>query len=348
MKTGFLEGLRCLGTLTTICDGCRREIGVREDRNRCLACQTDLCLQCDACSAHTVVRCPGFKEVTDLSEALMKADAYINEACGWFQGRDDVYITGVRALSDYLIAREIDTGKAARILDAIPGGFRSLVEQHGEAWLRHWVSLRDMGRFVDYFARRTIMGRLPHLTTWLHAQGSHGPISWKGRPMMRTVWDFALSSIMIEEIRPRTIIELGTAAGGSAVWYADLQRMLGLTPSVTTVDLDPPALDHEGVTVLRGDTHAIARVLPHDMMAEWPHPLLLIEDAHENIDGVLEHFDAMLTRGDYVTVEDIDAEQALGAFLLRHPGRYLVDARYTDYFGHNATCCADQILCRMT
>jgi len=152
---------------------------------------------------------------------------------------------------------------------------------------------------------------------------------------------------MFEEIRPRTVIEIGTASGGSAVWYADLQRMLGLEPSVKAIDIDPPALEYEGIAVLQGDSNEIARVLPPEVTKSWPHPWLVIEDAHANIGGVLEHFHTIGARGDYFTIEDIDAEQELGRFLLKHPGIYKVDARYTDYFGHNATSCADQVLRRM-
>jgi cephalosporin hydroxylase len=347
MKTGFFEELRCLGALRTFCDACAREIPQAEDRNRCLDCKADLCLNCPVCSNHAVARCPGFGEVADLPEVLAKAEQYVSAASGRFQGRDDIYITAVRALVGFLIARLRDAAEASKILEQVPPGFRQRVDRDGEAWLRRWVSLRNMGRFVDYFSRRAISGRLPYETTWFQSQGSYGPIMWRGRPVMKTVWDFALSSIMFEEIRPKTVIELGTASGGSAIWYADIQRMLGLTPCVKTLDIDPPLLDYEGVSVLHSDSNDIARFLPHAAMETWAHPWLVIEDAHENIGGVLEHFHGMLINGDYLSIEDIDAEQALGHFLLRHPGIYMVDARYTDYFGHNATCSADQILCRM-
>lgn len=54
--------------------------------------------------------------------------------------------------------------------------------------------------------------------------------------MMKAVWDFALVPIMVQEIRPRTIIEIGTAEGGSAAYYASVQRLHGLPPNVVTID----------------------------------------------------------------------------------------------------------------
>ena len=39
-------------------------------------------------------------------------------------------------------------------------------------------------------------------------------------------------------------------------------------------------------------------------MKDLPHPWLVIEDAYENIDGVLEHFFQYMQTGDYFIVED--------------------------------------------
>jgi hypothetical protein len=46
-------------------------------------------------------------------------------------------------------------------------------------------------------------------------------------------------------------------------------------------------------------------------------------------------------------VEDSDVKrEALRQFLGAHPGSYLVDTHFTDYFGRNATCAADSIFVR--
>jgi cephalosporin hydroxylase len=360
MRGAARERLRCLGTSATICDGCQRDIALIDDYRHCVDCRRDFCVHCETCHAeelqgrghgreHVIVSYPGFREVHDLETVLTKAERHVRDACVWSRGKDAIYIAGIRALIFYLMARSQGAAEASWALESLPPNLRALAEQEGEAWLRRWVSLREMGRFVDYFARRAIAGRLPDETTWLHAQGSWGPIGWKGRPMMRTAWDFALAWVMFEELKPRTVIELGTGSGGSAIWYADLQRMQGVPPCVMTIDIEPPSppLEYDGVTALRGDANEIAAALPHAAMEGWLHPWLVIEDAHKNIGGVLEHFHPLLQTGDYLTIEDIDAEPALARFLLRRPGAYLVDARYADYFGHNATCCADQIFRRM-
>ena len=62
---------------------------------------------------------------------------------------------------------------------------------------------------------------------------------------------------------------------------------------------------------------------------------------------VLEQFHSFLAPGDYLVVEDSDVKrEALREFIAAHPGDYLVDTRFTDNFGRNATCAADSIFVR--
>ncbi len=83
------------------------------------------------------------------------------------------------------------------------------------------------------------------------------------------------------------------------------------------------------------------------MLREEPHPWLIVEDAHHNVGAVLEHVSAYIQPGDYLVVEDSDVKrETLREFVGRHPGEYLVDTRFTDYFGRNATCAADSIFVR--
>ncbi|MGH8487875.1 MAG: CmcI family methyltransferase [Gammaproteobacteria bacterium] len=276
---------------------------------------------------------------------MVKAEQYLNESCGshLFHVEENIYLAELRALLGFLRVKE----NRLVVLESLSTPHRRFVEDHGERFLREWVSLRDAGRFVDYFDRRAFAGRLPGLAVYIQSQGSYAPISWKGKPMMRTVWDFALSAIMVQEIKPQTIIELGTASGASAIWYADLQRLHDLTPRVITMDIHPPSLQYEGVTFLKGDSNAIEEALSLAVLGEQPHPWIVIEDSHVNILGILDHLHASFHTGDYIIIEDVDAEDVLVHFLSKHREHYRIDARYTDFFGHNATCAADQILCRI-
>ena len=82
----------------------------------------------------------------------------------------------------------------------------------------------------------------------------------------------------------------------------------------------------------------------------------MVEDAHVNLKGILEYFDRFTQPGDYICVEDTNpivpavAGQGLikelgytaygpqklndlKSFLIGRSQRYLVDQRYTDFFG---------------
>ena len=102
---------------------------------------------------------------------------------------------------------------------------------------------------------------------------------------------------------------------------------------------------------MSASTRAIARrrerLFAAELAAVGAAPWLVVEDAHHNVAAVIEHLHRYLTPGDYLVVEDSDVKrEALRAFLAAHPGDYLVDTRFTDNFGRNATCAADSIFVR--
>ncbi|XP_022800641.1 uncharacterized protein LOC111338414 [Stylophora pistillata] len=91
-----------------------------------------------------------------------------------------------------------------------------------------------------------------------------------------------------------------------------------------------------------------------------PHPWFLSEDSHVNMIGVMEHFHKFMQPGDYICIEDTNPtvpEKAgqglikelgytmsgssklndLKRFLMDHPGKYVVDQKYTDFYGYNVT-----------
>jgi cephalosporin hydroxylase len=151
---------------------------------------------------------------------------------------------------------------------------------------------------------------------------------------------------MLWDLKPKTIIELGSGTGASAVWMADHLKILGVPSHIYSVDLQKSPLQHDLVTFFAGDCHSIESAFPADLLRSLPHPWLVIEDAHENVLGVLRYFSNHLRIGDYLVVEDSEPskESSIGKFILEHPDAYAVDTHYTDFFGHNATCSVDSIL----
>lgn len=337
-----------LGRNGTTCTRCGRDIPATETRTHCFECGGNFCADGPTCDHTQRTEYPGFPLIEDPAVLVGLARKHLDEACyGRFHVDDSIWFSGFTVFIDYLENRVTTSEKFAADLEGRAPALVAWLDTHAHDVVSQWVSLKEMGRFVEYTDRRAIAGNLPDFFTSVTAQGMNGPVVWSGRPTMRSVWDFALAPLLVGEIRPQTIIELGTASGGGTTLWADLQKLSGLTPHVVSMDIDPPDFSHEGVTLLRGDSNRIAETLTDDLLASLPHPWLIVEDAHVNIGGVLEHLDRFLEVGDYVVVEDVEAESTLGAFLAARPGRYAVDTHYTDFFGHNATCAPDQIFRRM-
>jgi cephalosporin hydroxylase len=157
-----------------------------------------------------------------------------------------------------------------------------------------------------------------------------------------------LLQMLIWDLQPRTIIELGSGPGASAAWLGDLLDIFGLPGRVYSFDLAPPDMRHPRVTFAATDLQRVTTDFPAELLAGLDHPLLLIEDAHVNLPAVLGLFDRYMQSGDYLVVEDSAGKrEMLGRWLAQNNDRYLVDTRYVDFFGQNATSAQDSILVRI-
>jgi cephalosporin hydroxylase len=220
--------------------------------------------------------------------------------------------------------------------------------------LRLFLDRWRQGRFVEFTAReRSQVHYHPRFGTefgpdvLLTCQGAPSLMHWRGQPLMKNVFDFAMYPALIAELCPRTVFEIGSGLGASAAWFADHMTFAGIEGRVHSVDRHKPRMEHPAVTFHQGDCHSPETLFDPALLAAEPHPWLVVEDAHENVGDVLEHFHKFLRPGDYLVVEDSDIKRsALRGFLGAHPGHYLVDTRHTDNFGRNATCAADSIFIR--
>jgi cephalosporin hydroxylase len=177
---------------------------------------------------------------------------------------------------------------------------------------------------------------------------------YRGVPMQKNPFDLALYTLLLDRVRPRTLIEIGSFRGGSALWFADQGRALGLGLRVLSIDREAPTdVRDERVTFLTGDAHALGAVLPDDVMRSLPRPLLVVEDSSHHASttaAVLDFFDPWLRSGEYIVIEDgiLSAMRAaerygggplraIDAFLARAPERYTIDRTLCDYYGRNVT-----------
>jgi hypothetical protein len=78
------------------------------------------------------------------------------------------------------------------------------------------------------------------------------------------------------------------------------------------------------------------------MFEQLPHPWLVVDDSHENLDKLIPFVASYMTPGDYYVLEDVLIWQnsriiADMVDMCRNLG-FLVDSKYTDAFGVNVTC----------
>jgi cephalosporin hydroxylase len=178
--------------------------------------------------------------------------------------------------------------------------------------------------------------------------------TYKGVPTLKNPFDFALYPKLLWQIRPRTIFEIGSNRGGSALWLSDLMRTFSLPFHVHSIDINKVTdLQIPDVTFHRGDARNLEKTLLPEMLEKQSRPFLIIEDSDhqaQTVLSVLRFFDKWIEPGEYIVVEDGiiapmgDARDygggphaAIVQFLEERSGDYEIDFNYCDWFGLNVT-----------
>jgi cephalosporin hydroxylase len=195
-------------------------------------------------------------------------------------------------------------------------------------------------------------------------QQGHFNYTYRGIPTVKNPFDWAIYPMLLWEARPRSIVEIGSNRGGSALWLADTMRAFGMAAEVHSVDRNPvTGLAAPGVTFHHGDARRLDDHLSPEFMRGLPRPLLVIDDSDHQKDtvlAVLHFFHQWLAPGEYIIIEDgivtelgvADAfdggpQAAVAAFMAQHPDEYEIDARYCDFYGRNVTYAVNGYLRRL-
>ncbi len=166
-------------------------------------------------------------------------------------------------------------------------------------------------------------------------------MTWRGIELGKSVYDFALLSMIIWENSPASILEIGSGEGASAIWMADLCQSYGLPTRVYSIDINPVTLKYKRVTFAKGDSRGINNTMFDIEML--PHPWIIVEDAHIKVNKIMRYFEKHMHIGDYIVIEDSRGRLHTK---LNVPNTLYVDTHYCDYFGRNATSSMNTILCK--
>ncbi len=187
-------------------------------------------------------------------------------------------------------------------------------------------------------------------------QGGVLKMRYRGRSLLKSPFDLALYLQLLQQLRPRTVIEIGSKHGGGALWFADQTQILGTPAQIVSVDLDPPKdLIDPRIRFIAGDALNLGASMAPGFLSSLPRPLLVTEDSAHTFSActaVLEFFHPHLAPEDYIIIEDgivasmsepgyaayeDGPNRAVRQFLRQHPGQYAIDGALCDFFGRNAT-----------
>ena len=187
----------------------------------------------------------------------------------------------------------------------------------------------------------------------------HFNVKYRGVPALKCPFDYVLYQMLISEIQPDLVIEIGTSNGGTTLYIADIMETIG-HGTIHTIDIDNRASQL---------TTSHSRVkLFHDGWkgynldeAKGFSKILIIDDASHTYADVLESmrkFSPLVSVGSYFIVEDsivtrIERDTALQGGPLKAIHEFLetntdfqIDRKYCDFFGKNATFNPDGYLKR--
>jgi cephalosporin hydroxylase len=160
---------------------------------------------------------------------------------------------------------------------------------------------------------------------------------------------------ILAELKPSLVVEFGTNAGGSALFFAGILRQIGRPFKVLSVDishkrLDPKATHDPDILFVESSSTipAVAQRI-RDLRQEFPGAVFAILDSDHTRDHVLAEMKLLrplLLRGDYLVVEDSNLNghpimpgwgagpfEAIQAYENEFPNDYVHDVAREKKFG---------------
>src|SRR5262245_64062424 len=98
---------------------------------------------------------------------------------------------------------------------------------------------------------------------------------WKGTPLFKTVFDFAILPMLLWELKPGSVFEIGSGTGASARWIADTLAAFGSNAQVYSVDIKPVGETYPNVRFFAGDCKAPGSLFDAGLLGSAPHPFLV-------------------------------------------------------------------------
>ncbi|NUK32089.1 cephalosporin hydroxylase [Parageobacillus sp. VR-IP] len=175
----------------------------------------------------------------------------------------------------------------------------------------------------------------------LYSQGKKEPFQWKGKPLFKSIYDMAVYQLLIYDLNPGTIIEIG-ATESSLNWFYDMTRLL--SPKTQVYGFNIKNVNSSNCKFIQGDARYIEYYFTEKVLGKLEHPLLIIEDCHVNTEGILTYFSHYMKYGDYIIIEDSLPKQSILESWSSNISEFYTDTYFTDYFGINTVSAINSII----
>jgi cephalosporin hydroxylase len=178
----------------------------------------------------------------------------------------------------------------------------------------------------------------------------HHKVTYRGIKAIRCPFDYVIYQMIICDLKPDLVIEIGTNAGGGALYIADLMENMGhgMVHTIDIVSISDPAVRNNPRIKLfteGWEKYDISEANGYDK-------ILVIEDAshmYKDTLGALNKFGPLVSLNSYLIVEDgiinelgIEKEyeggplKAIREFTADNKN-FEIDRKWCDLFGINAT-----------
>lgn len=179
----------------------------------------------------------------------------------------------------------------------------------------------------------------------------HHKVTYRGVKMIKNPFDYLLYQMIINEVQPDLIVEIGTNHGGASLYMADMLEIIG-KGEIHTVDITEYPM-HSLILENKRIKRFLGGYQSYDLEnCKGFEKILVIDDGshlYEHTLEILNKFKNIVTPGSYFIVEDgalihIGLEKDYGGGPVRaieefinETSDYVIDRNWCDFFGKNTT-----------
>jgi cephalosporin hydroxylase len=186
-------------------------------------------------------------------------------------------------------------------------------------------------------------------------------MTYRGIKAIKCPFDYVMYQMLIWELKPDLIIEIGTHKGGAALYFADLLELTG-KGEVHTIDIEKDQADETVGKNKRIKLFTDGYQGYDIQQANGFNTILVIEDGshtYEDTINAMIKFAPLVSPGSYLIIEDGIIDElgmkktygggplkAIDEFL-ENNSEFIVDDHWCNMFGRNATFNVDGFLKRI-